>query len=1128
MSILPRSSRDARHSSATSLRPFCLAAVAWALIITLVTGYLAVGDRSSFESQAVGNLAFLVALLFGTAMSAWAARRQQALRKAWSLMALSWFLGALGQVWYTVRASSGAGPSPVFDTFAYLSYAIPVIAALFAFPKPPTLLISRFRSVLDALVITVSLVFISEATVLRPVREATDLDGLAGWYGLAYPIADLAICSVVFTLGMRQPARNRATWLCLGSGLVALAVTDSIYVRLAAEGQQNLTATPLMLGWMAAPVLAGLATLVPQRERATRARDFTLAAQLVPYVPVWGAIVVLATVQIRADSFLLAAGILLLTAVTVRQVMIVYENVSLTRNLEAKVAARTAELATLGSIVTSSSDAIVGVSLDNVVTAWNPAAERLYGHSAAEVVGRSPAFLEPSAREAVRALLDRAAQEDELGSYELDWPRPDGTTVPVALRVSSIRDGDTVRGISIFGQDITDRRRVAKTLERAREEALESSRLKSEFLATMSHEIRTPMNGVIGLTSLLLQTELDHIQRQYAEGVRGAGEALLSVINDILDFSKLEAGKVVLDPADFDPRRLVEDVGALLAPAAFAKHLELVAYCLPEVPRALHGDAGRIRQILLNLASNAVKFTSEGEVAIRVRSFPLDDGRVKLRFDVSDTGIGIAEQDRGRLFESFSQADASTTRRFGGTGLGLAICRRLVEVMEGELGLDSQLGAGSNFWFEIPLPVGEALESVEELPTSEALKGLRVLVVDDNATNRGILEAQLTSWRMDPELVENAASALAKLRHRVSVGEPYDLVVLDMFMPDIDGLQLARAISNDPALSGTPMIMLTSSSQLEPGLLQEAGIGQWLTKPLRSSELYDRLIRLIAAKEPDVSRGRSEQRKPADPPQESSSGRILVVEDNSLNQLVAEGVLSRLGYQVHSVSNGLEAVQALEAGRYSAVLMDCHMPVMDGFTATREIRRNQANGPRIPIIAMTAGALAEDRDRCLAAGMDDYVSKPVDLEALKAVLARWVTEQRSTTDEPASTGEAVAEEPAIDQDRLESLRALQGPDGSSLLDSLIEAFLRHSDGLLGKLKDAARVGDDERLAAAAHELKGAASTIGATQVAALAGEIESQARRAARAPEEGRLAQLGGEIERAKAALQQQSVLSNT
>ena len=712
-----------------------------------------------------------------------------------------------------------------------------------------------------------------------------------------------------------------------------------------------------------------------------------------------------------------------------------------------------------------------------------------------------------------------------LGGYEIDWSRPDGSKVPVALGISPIHDGDVVRGISIFGQDITERRRAAAALVQAREEAMESSRLKSEFLATMSHEIRTPMNGVIGLTSLLLDTDLDTSQRQYADGVQAAGEALLSVINDILDFSKLDAGKVVLDLADFDPRRLVEDVGALLAPAAFSKKLELVAYCLPDVPRTVRGDPGRIRQILLNLASNAVKFTSEGEVAISVKSLPLADGQVTLRFEVTDSGIGVAAEDRDRLFESFSQADASTTRRFGGTGLGLAICRRLVEVMGGHLGMESELGVGSAFWFELPLPLGSAPENILGTPNHDLLKDLRVLVVDDNATNRSILEVQLKTWHMKPDLVESAPAALDRLRATASRGEPYDLAVLDMFMPGMDGLQLARAISSDHLLKGIPMIMLTSSMQLDPAALREAGIGQWLTKPMRSLELYDRLMRLMAVTDAEVHVERPAHRpQAASGGDQDSLGNILVVEDNSLNQLVAEGILSRLGYEVRSVVNGVEALEAVESFRYSAILMDCHMPVMDGFTATEEIRRRQSSGYRIPIIAMTAGALVEDRERCLAVGMDDYISKPVDLHTLETVLARWIKlatpiETAPTNGSGPSTPRLIDDGPAIDESRLDSLRDLEAADGSSILASILTAFTGHSADLLVTLREAAQEGDNDRLQAIAHELRGAAATAGATHVAKLCAEIESAARRGGPPPSTELLDHLGSEFERAKSAL---------
>jgi two-component system sensor histidine kinase/response regulator len=481
---------------------------------------------------------------------------------------------------------------------------------------------------------------------------------------------------------------------------------------------------------------------------------------------------------------------------------------------------------------------------------------------------------------------------------------------------------------------------------------------------------------------------LDNTQRLYAEGVAGAGEALLAVINDILDFSKLEAGKVDLELASFDPRRVFEEVASLLALAAHTKRLELIAYCRPEVPACLVGDAGRIRQILLNLASNAVKFTATGEVAITASSVMDDAGGAMVRFQVKDTGIGISPDTQLRLFESFIQADASTTRRFGGSGLGLAISRKLTEAMGGTIGVTSEIGVGSTFWFQIALPATARLADAITTPSDDALNGLRVLVVDDNATNRLVLESQLTAWGMRPTVVEHPASVTALMRTAAAAGHPYPVAVLDMCMPDLDGLELARLISTDATLRNTRLIMLTSSMPIDADKLRQAGVGQWLTKPVRSSEFYDRLVRLMAPMAGDLVSQPPAQEKPSDAT--SRLGRILVVEDNVVNQMVARGMVSRLGYQVDVAANGADALVAVAAIDYAAVLMDCHMPVMDGFAATKEIRDRQQNGNRMPIIAMTAAAMSEDRDLCLAAGMDDYVSKPVSLTALDEALSRWV------------------------------------------------------------------------------------------------------------------------------------------
>ena len=1070
---------------------------AWVLVMVLLAAYLAAGPAETGHRLLVGNGALLAAMVFGVVCCVQAARRRTASRPAWVLVSVALGLGLLAQLVFTLGVAEGAPakPSPVTDTLSYLGYCVPIVVALFLFPRPPERLISRFRAVVDAVVITTAVLIVSEGTVLGVLRRAMDLTSAAGLATLAYPVADVAICAVVLTLGMRQSVPDRLGWFCMGAGLLSLAVTDSVYVRLLAEGSTGATGTPLVLGWIAVPVLIGLSSQTAARSEGRRHWNFDLSAQLLPYVPVAAAGVVLAFNRVAEDPFLAAAGVLLLVTLAARQVMIVYENVSLTRDLEQKVVERTAELATLGSIVTSSRDGVVGWTLDQRVSAWNPAAEELFGLRAADVLGQGPAFLPTVTRERVAFLLDAAVREEELATYEIVWTRPDGSCVPVAMTVSPVRDdAGVVTGISISAQDITERRREAEALERAREEALRSSRVKSEFLATMSHEIRTPMNGVIGLVSLLIDTELDAQQRDYAEGVHHAGQALLDVINDILDFSKLEAGKLVLDSEDFDLRRLVEEVGDLLAPAAYAKGLELLVDFDPAAVRAVRGDHVRVRQILLNLASNAVKFTAEGEVRIKVTSEPVVDGLVGLHVEVVDTGIGVDEADQGRLFESFSQADASTTRRYGGTGLGLAICRQLVEAMDGEIGVRSAPGAGSAFWFDVRLPVAEQSPLLlRDIPAVHSLPSrLRALVVDDNATNRTILEGQLSAWGIGVDAVGSAMQALEALRHARATGQRYDFAILDMLMPDVDGMDLARLITADPGTQGLPMIMLSSAPRLPAPVLKEVGVARWLNKPVRGAALYDGIVRLVAdrgRRGPD-GEDQGERRRAVETAPAPVRGRILVVEDNELNQLVARGMVERLGFTTDVARNGLEALDALDARSYDLVLMDCHMPVMDGFAATERIRAyERERNLRTPVVALTAGALVSDRERCLNAGMDDYVVKPIDPDALAAVLDRW-----APADQPEGGTRArltlVADGGHIDAEQIEGLAELRTPDGGSLLTTFIASFTRRADDRLAALRACVARGDDEALALAAHELKGSAATIGAVGVAALCAELE--------------------------------------
>jgi PAS domain S-box-containing protein len=553
-----------------------------------------------------------------------------------------------------------------------------------------------------------------------------------------------------------------------------------------------------------------------------------------------------------------------------------------------------------------------------------------------------------------------------------------------------LRD-DTGRPLLMRGTalNITAYKEAESELEAARDTALAALRAKSAFLATMSHEIRTPMNGVIGLADLLITTDLDERQRQYVSGVQTAGDALLAIINDVLDFSKIEAGRMELEVIDLDVTAVVEEVAGLLARQAHDKGIELITRC-PGLSTTVRGDPSRLRQVLLNLTANAIKFTDAGEVVLSVRPAAAPDDAVDLTFEVSDTGIGISPVHQRHIFQPFSQVDASTTRRFGGTGLGLAISRQLVETMGGDLTVASRLGAGSLFRFTLRLPRGRVRAAAPHGSLAPLPEGMAVLVVDDNATNRLILHEQLLAWHLRPQLADNGAAALLQLHQAAATGTPFPLALLDVNMPAMDGLELARHIKDSPELSGTHLVVLTSTD-VTSAELDSAHIAAHLNKPVRSAQLHDCLSRVLQP----VGRGPCPDETGSIERRQPGRGRVLVVEDNAINQLVARGLLDRLGFVSDLAGNGHEALAALERTTYAAVLMDCQMPEMDGYTATAEIRRREGKARHLPIIAMTAGALAGDEERCLAAGMDAYLPKPIDSLQLEAVLARWVVGETS-------------------------------------------------------------------------------------------------------------------------------------
>jgi PAS domain S-box-containing protein len=842
--------------------------------------------------------------------------------------------------------------------------------------------------------------------------------------------------------------------------------------------------------------------------------------------------------QAEGDSqarFVLASGTLislllagLMGAVARQRGQAVQQVAERTTALRDALARSEATEARSRAVIDHALDAIITVDARGLIQTFNPAAERTFGYRADEVIGHGIAMLMPAG--------DRDRHDDYMSHYLAGGPpriigigrevmgmRKDSSTFPMELGVSDMQIGGTryfcgiVRDVTqrrateralqreretletrvrertdvlsrtnaALEQEVAERRRIEAELVAAREQALSAAEAKAGFLANMSHEIRTPMNAVVGMSSLLEETALTPEQRGYVETIRVGGDALLAVINDILDFSKVESGMLELENRPFELGACIEEAFDMLAPRAAEKGIDLLYVLSDEVPRWISGDAARLRQVFVNLLSNAVKFTDSGEVCMTANLLGVQGRRARLQFAVRDTGIGITPEQRQHLFKAFSQADSSTTRKYGGTGLGLAICQRLTQMMGGDIGVESEDGRGSTFVFSITADLAEpgAVASRYVTESVPELAGKRVLLVDDNPTNLHILETQCRRWGMDVVSASQGAEALAVL----DADRRFDAAVLDLHMPGMDGVQLAQQIrwlcpGTKPAL-----VLLSSSAQRRGvGIDQAALFAARLAKPVKHSQLFATLSKVLGAARSDAA--------PVDPARRLDPTlarrlplRVLVVEDSPINQKLAVGILAKLGYASDVAANGVEALELLRRHPYDLVFMDLQMPEMDGIEATRCILAEHSALLRPRIVAMTANALAGDRERCLAAGMDDYIAKPILPMDMQAIIERMAVRG------PQPAAEADHEpSPLIDSRVVDELRLLDEPDAPSLLRGLMRDYLGETPGAIGEIKQFADRREATLVAQRAHRLGGVSASIGAAGMAEVCRRIEQQ------------------------------------
>lgn len=775
----------------------------------------------------------------------------------------------------------------------------------------------------------------------------------------------------------------------------------------------------------------------------------------------------------------------LLRAALRNEEMLVSAVIKRTWELEAEIAERRRSEEALQFTqfsVDQASDAMFRVDPDSRLNYVNATTSRSLGYPEGELLGKSLLDIVPTIREIGWETFWDSLRSESPQTFDAKGLTRDGVRIPIELTVSYF-EFDGKGCLCASARDTTRRHQILQELAAARDEAMESARMKGQFLANMSHEIRTPMNGVIGMSELMVHTNLDREQREYVDTIRSSAEILLGIINDILDSSKIESGTMAFQNHPLDLREIVESALDVVAPAARAKQLELAAGLQPEIHPYLIGDGNRLKQVLTNILGNAVKFTEEGEVSLMVSHLGRSSDGDVVRFEIRDTGVGLDEASLTKIFEPFRQADGSDARRHGGTGLGLTICKQIVEAMGGSIGVRSEQDKGSTFWFI--LTFGRQETPVK--PKSRVLPDVPVLVVDDNATNREVLQLQLANLQIRSSAATSATEALDLLRRMAGEGSPFGLAILDMHLPEMAGLTLPRVIKGDPAISSTRLIVLSSLGDNIPAdVLRDAGVEEYVLKPVKMSRLESSLATLLD----DVPGGGSGPKAAAEPAAvPASEALILVAEDNLVNQKVDLLQLKRLGYRADLAADGFEVLAALEHTAYDLILMDCQMPGMDGFEATRRIRAEYDKPVRI--VALTANAMIGDREKCLEAGMDDHLSKPVRIEALKQILGKWLSQTpRRPGVEESTEPQGGADGAPVDVERLTRIAG----GSPEMFHQLVSDYLAQAEEIMVLITLAIERRDAKETHLLAHKLGGSSSTCGMTAIIEPLSQLERLAR----------------------------------